>query len=169
MLAIHRTVIDHAALPLSSWLPHVDTAASVQVLLRHLSEVAVLDGTHREQSPPLNVAYLTSCNSTNYKAVCARGVRRDPELYRNGIEKPPLQLYVHGFTRCDVAGWVDVEGLTKTLSIPNVHAKVWCKGPLNVFHEIAAFPYLHSSLCIPAHILKLIVPADELPFLCRSS
>ena len=48
MLAIHRTVIDHAALPLSSWLPQVDTAASVQMLLRQLAEVAVADGTHRE-------------------------------------------------------------------------------------------------------------------------
>ena len=51
MLAIHRTVIDHAALPLSSWLPQVDTAASVQMLLRQLAEVAVADGTHREPPP----------------------------------------------------------------------------------------------------------------------
>ena len=58
MLAIHRTVIDHAALPLSSWLPQVDTAASVQMLLRQLSEVAVVDGTHREQPPVLVGRYL---------------------------------------------------------------------------------------------------------------
>lgn len=51
MLAIHRTVIDHAALPLSSWLPHVDTAAAVQTLLRQLADVAVVVGTHRKFPP----------------------------------------------------------------------------------------------------------------------
>ena len=42
---------------------------------------------------------------------------------------PLLQLCVLGFICYLVAGWVDIEVLTKTLSIPSVHAKVWCSAP----------------------------------------
>ncbi|CAL5225377.1 g8182 [Coccomyxa viridis] len=37
---------------------------------------------------------------------------------------PILQLFILGFKCYNVAGWVDVEILTKTLSIPTVHAKI---------------------------------------------
>ena len=41
---------------------------------------------------------------------------------------PLLQMCVLGFIGSSVAGWVDLEILTKTLTIPSVHAKV-CAAP----------------------------------------
>lgn len=61
MLAIRREVVDYGAIPLSSWLPHGDSTAAIQNWLRHSSEIARVDGTHRKDATPHDRTLFQDC------------------------------------------------------------------------------------------------------------
>ncbi|KAK9839640.1 hypothetical protein WJX81_002320 [Elliptochloris bilobata] len=54
---IRREVIEYGSLPIAAWLHHIDSAAAIQALLRHLVDVGEADGSHCM----VDITTLASC------------------------------------------------------------------------------------------------------------
>ena len=65
---------------------------------------------------------------------------------------------------CNVAGWVDIEILTKTFSIPTVHAKVWSSAHRHSTN-LSTLADLANSVKLPGRMLLLIVTSSSLQIL----
>ena len=63
--AIRREIIDYASLPISSWLPSIDSVSAVLALVQQLSEAGAVkrDGKCKQPLAILSLQLLWQCGS----------------------------------------------------------------------------------------------------------
>ena len=78
--AIRREIIDYASLPISSWLPSIDSVSAVLALVQQLSEAGAVKRDGKCKQPPamLSLQSFYQCGSQANSAAMRRfhwGVR----------------------------------------------------------------------------------------------